>query len=182
LFSFLCTPNNNLPRITKMVRELAGSGKFASAADIALRGEAALRKAGFGYRAATIVRVAHIVAERGANWLEGLAELPYETAREKLAELPGVGLKIADCVCLFGLGKMEAAPLDVHLWRAICDLYLPEWSMSALTEAKYRLAGAKFRGIFGSYAGWAQQFLYFDRLLGGRRKIVASGSPELAYN
>jgi N-glycosylase/DNA lyase len=98
--------------------------------------ELQLRGLGFGYRAKYIYQSAKIVArEREDGWLDSLRnpENPalgvearpgsemspegrdgYRTAHEKLLELPGVGPKVADCVCLMGLGWREAVPVDTH--------------------------------------------------------------------
>ena len=38
----------------------------------------------------------------------------YRTAHEQLLDLQGVGPKVADCVCLMGLGWSEALPVDTH--------------------------------------------------------------------
>ena len=38
----------------------------------------------------------------------------YRTAHEELLALQGVGPKVADCVCLMGLGWGEAVPVDTH--------------------------------------------------------------------
>lgn len=38
----------------------------------------------------------------------------YREAQEKLLGLQGVGPKVADCVCLMGLGWGEAVPVDTH--------------------------------------------------------------------
>ena len=34
---------------------------------------------------------------------------------EILQQVPGVGVKVADCVCLFGLHKLDAFPIDTHI-------------------------------------------------------------------
>lgn len=90
-----------------------------------------LRELGFGYRAKYLYQTACIVAQqREKGWLEGLRntagadeatkELPeggregYRDAHEALLELQGVGPKVADCVCLMGLGWGEAVPVDTH--------------------------------------------------------------------
>ncbi|MER3466541.1 MAG: hypothetical protein C4340_05315, partial [Armatimonadota bacterium] len=62
LFSFLCTVNNNLKRIQKLVRSLGRFGEelepgvfeFPSPKRIAAIGEGRLREMGFGYRAQTL--------------------------------------------------------------------------------------------------------------------------------
>lgn len=97
--------------------------------------EAHLRELGFGYRAKYLWRTAVVVQERGLEWLDGLRnpESPvlggvvewagemgeggregYRRAHEALLELQGVGPKVADCVCLMGLGWGEAVPVDTH--------------------------------------------------------------------
>ncbi|MGI8923531.1 MAG: hypothetical protein ACR2HJ_05735 [Fimbriimonadales bacterium] len=179
LFSFLCTPNNNMTRIGRMVHELAAYGKdmgeglfdFPSVERIAGIPEAELRGKGFGYRAATITKVALELAQRPSGWLEGLRRTPYENAIRALSELPGVGPKLADCVCLFGLHHPQAVPLDVHLWRAATDLYFPAWSGKPLTGPRYRSAGNEFRRRFGNNAGWAQQYLFYERIGGSRTSV-----------
>lgn len=98
--------------------------------------EARLRELGFGYRAKYIFRTAVMVAnEREEGWLDSLrnperpafgkSPIPagkmqeqgrtgYRQAHEGLLELQGVGPKVADCVCLMGLGWGEAVPVDTH--------------------------------------------------------------------
>ena len=94
--------------------------------------EARLRELGFGYRAKYLHQTAVIVAEeREAGWLDELRNPEsvgkgdagdlveggregYRLAHEALLELQGVGPKVADCVCLMGLGWGEAVPVDTH--------------------------------------------------------------------
>jgi N-glycosylase/DNA lyase len=97
--------------------------------------EARLRELGFGYRAKYIYQTAVMVLEKEKGWLDslrnpespafGVAPSPggemhpegregYRDAHEKLLELQGVGPKVADCVCLMGLGWGEAVPVDTH--------------------------------------------------------------------
>lgn len=167
LFTFLCTPNNNVRRITTMVNSLASFGeplpngfsRFPSAKVIAKVPEAALRQMGFGYRAKTINLAAQLLSNRFP--LQSLARKPYLEARGRLCEVPGVGLKVADCICLFGLGFDEAAPLDVHVYRAACRLFAPELAERPLSPSTYRFLSEIFRARFGRLAGWAQQYVFF---------------------
>lgn len=94
--------------------------------------EARLRELGFGYRAKYLHQTAIIVTqEREPGWLDGLRNPEslgkgdaghlveggregYRRAHEALLELQGVGPKVADCVCLMGLGWGEAVPVDTH--------------------------------------------------------------------
>ncbi len=98
--------------------------------------ESHLRQLGFGYRAKYLHKTAVIVSkDHGAVWLDSLRNpqsplmgdkisdagemLPggregYRKAHEELLSLQGVGPKVADCVCLMGLGWGEAVPVDTH--------------------------------------------------------------------
>lgn len=98
--------------------------------------ESHLRQLGFGYRAKYLHRTAVMVSQdHDSGWLDSLRnpESPlmgrkisdsgemtvggregYRTAHEALLTLQGVGPKVADCVCLMGLGWGEAVPVDTH--------------------------------------------------------------------
>ena len=98
--------------------------------------ESHLRQLGFGYRAKYLHQTAIMVSkEHGSGWLDCLRnpESPilgtkpsgagemlsggregYRKAHEELLNLQGVGPKVADCVCLMGLGWGEAVPVDTH--------------------------------------------------------------------
>jgi len=80
-------------------------------------------------------------------------ELPFKEARNLLMELPGVGAKVADCVLLFGAGKLEAFPVDTWVTKVMSRVYgLAGWDATKIT-----LFGSAH---FGSAAGLAQQFLF----------------------
>ena len=81
----------------------------------------------------------------------------------------GVGLKVADCVLLFSLEKMEAFPVDVWVKRVILNHYaslLPEpfvrklSSHDSLTNGEYEKIRLFAQNYFGKYAGYAQEYLY----------------------
>ncbi len=98
--------------------------------------EAHLRQLGFGYRARYLAETAFMISqENEEGWLDSLRNpespvlgakvsnagemLPegrkgYREAHEALLALQGVGPKVADCVCLMGLGWGEAVPVDTH--------------------------------------------------------------------
>ena len=97
--------------------------------------EAHLRELGFGYRAKYLYQTAVMIGQHDEDWLDSLRNpespllgghvssagemLPagrpgYRRAHEELLALQGVGPKVADCVCLMGLGWGEAVPVDTH--------------------------------------------------------------------
>lgn len=177
-FCFLCTPNNNVERITRMVRTLESYGerfpdygevqRFPGAERIAEIPEEELRAKNFGYRGKSIPFAAKSLLQRGEGWLNDLKKGTYPQAHEELCRIRGIGPKLADCICLFGLHFTEAVPVDTHLWQAACREYFPEWSSGSITEKRYREIGDLFREKFGKLAGWAHQYLFLDNML--RRK------------
>ncbi|EAS33649.1 8-oxoguanine DNA-glycosylase (ogg) [Coccidioides immitis RS] len=145
--------------------------------------EARLRELGFGYRAKYIYKTAVMVAnEREKGWLNSLrnperpafGEKPnlackmeaqgktgYREAHENLLELQGVGPKVADCVCLMGLGWGEAVPVDTHVWQiAQRDYKFGKGKQKSLTKATYDAVGDHFRKLWGKEAGWAHSVLF----------------------
>jgi N-glycosylase/DNA lyase len=101
--------------------------------------------------------------------LEDLVALPYLEARKKLLEFSGVGLKVADCVLLFSLEKMEAFPVDVWVKRVVLNHYADQLPMemvqkmqshNSLTNGEYLKISDFARTYFGAYAGYAQEYLF----------------------
>lgn len=145
--------------------------------------EGHLRELGFGYRAKYIHRTAvMVVDERMPGWLDSLRNPEssilgakarpagefkaegrdgYRTAHEALLELQGVGPKVADCVCLMGLGWGEAVPVDTHVWQiAQRDYRFGKGKHSSLTKVTYDATAHHFRKLWGKEAGWAHSVLF----------------------
>ncbi|KAL5116294.1 8-oxoguanine glycosylase ogg1 [Pleosporales sp. CAS-2024a] len=158
--------------------------------------EAHLRELGFGYRAKYIAKTAQVVAQdKGLQWLEGLSnpECPpfgvaqrpagelleggregYQTARAELLALSGVGPKVADCVCLFGLGWSEAVPVDTHVWQiAQRDYKFATGKHASMTPGMYAAIGNLFRKLWGKEAGWAHSVLFTADLKAFSDRLVA---------
>lgn len=139
--------------------------------------ESHLRELGFGYRAKYIAQTARIVHEKPDTWLESLRnpenpgfgspEVPqdqhatYKEAHEQLLSLTGVGPKVADCVCLMGLGWGESVPVDTHVWQiAQRDYKFGKTKSKTFNKAMYDAVGDHFRDLWGEYAGWAHSVLF----------------------
>jgi N-glycosylase/DNA lyase len=119
---------------------------------LAVVAESDLRACLLGFRARYIHQTAQFLAAH-PGWLEETEQLPYADAKARLCELPGVGEKVADCVLLFGAGKLEAFPVDTWIIKAMARRYrLDGW-----TPAQIAHFG---RTHFGSHAGLAQQYLF----------------------
>lgn len=129
--------------------------------DLAALSERDLRACQLGFRARFIHGTARFLAQN-PGWLEETEHLPYAAAKARLLTLPGVGEKIADCVLLFGAGRLEAFPVDTWILKSLARRYgLDGWKPAQV---------ARFgRAHFGPLAGLAQQYLFaWERRLGER--------------
>lgn len=175
ILSFICSANNNVPRIRKMVGELSRlSGRsidldgtkvalFPLPEEVASVGEAWLRERGFGYRAKSVQDTSLKLA-KDSGWEERLRQMDLTDARKKLMALPGVGPKVADCILLFGLGHGEVVPMDVHMWRILSKLYRPDWLQKTCTPQTAADLGGELLSRFGQDSGWVHQFLFAEAL------------------
>ncbi|HVW20043.1 MAG TPA: DNA glycosylase [Opitutaceae bacterium] len=164
LLCFLCSATKQIAQIKQLVARLAerlgrplgpeapGRHSLPGWEQIALATEPALRACGLGFRARHIHQSAQFLS-RQPGWLEATAAAPYPEAKERLCELPGVGEKVADCVLLFGAGRLEAFPVDVWILRAMARRYgLEGWRPAQVAHFG--------RVHFGARAGLAQQYLF----------------------
>ena len=117
-----------------------------------------------GFRAANLIATAKIVAS-GAVDLEALRNASTAEARATLCELPGVGEKIANCVLLFAYERLDAVPVDVWIARILNEVYFAGRTKVPLRELKSFACE-----YFGSYAGYAQQYLFHHWRLTYRKK------------
>ena len=179
LLSYICSAANTVPRISAAVEALSHHyGERGATVDghdyYSFPTAEALADAdpddlanlcGLGFRGVNLNSVARQLVDRPVGWLDSLRQASYEEARADLLGIRGVGLKIADCVLLFSLDKDQAFPVDVHIHRVAVRHYMPELQGKTLTPAVYQRIVDYFQGTFGSYAGWAQEYLFYDDLL-----------------
>jgi N-glycosylase/DNA lyase len=127
-----------------------------------------LATCGLGYRAKHVLETSKKIYE-GYFDLESLRKMPYQQAKKELFSLSGVGLKVADCVLLFSLGKLDAFPVDVWIKRTLLRRYADHFprasikklsSRKSLSNSEYEKLSAFGRNYFGEYAGYAQEYLY----------------------
>lgn len=186
LVSFICSSNNNIPRITKMVSairreygqplvEINGETlySFPSANDLRIKAtdQDLRQKCGMGYRSKYLLETLNILHKHGGeSYLHHLRQLSSSAADEvqaKLCEFCGVGRKVADCVALFSLQQDSAIPVDTHVWniaRRDYDKNNQLANVKSLTPATYKLVGDLFRDRFPRMAGWAHSLLFVAEL------------------
>jgi N-glycosylase/DNA lyase len=166
LVCFVCSINNNIPRIRKMVQSLMSEGEVLPPEELLRKDLSRLR---LGYRQ----KFLEGCAERAlCGELDAARRMAYGDAFCALQEFPGVGPKVADCVLLFGFGFLEAFPVDVWVSRAMLELY----GVKRQKEAR-----AKARALWHPFEGYAQQYLFYAaRKKAGRcEKRCGCGTPSL---
>lgn len=171
LVSYVLATYANIPRITRMIDAIScrygdeiacGVHAFPSRPQLSEARENDLRRLGLGYRASYVKELCETVDE---GELDRMKSLSYDDLRSELLGLPGVGNKVADCVSLFGFGRLEAFPVDVWIKKALLRLYSREGTYRALREfAQER---------FGRYAGYAQEYLFYNERAGSKEGTCA---------
>ncbi len=166
---FLCSQFSNIKKIKKNMeciaekfgKEVVFKGKkfFIFPSPGALKDAAKLKKCAVGFRAKYIAGVNAKVSD---GFFARLRKMQYKKAKEKLMELPGIGEKVADCICLFSLGFTESFPVDVWMERVIKEQYVGAKKVKLKDLADFG------RQRWGKMAGYAQQYLYHWRRLHGK--------------
>ena len=171
--SFIVSSNSNIPNIKSRLKNLCKAfgnrkivdGKefflFPEPSDLANASISDIKKCGVGYRAKA-VKTASLSVLDGKIDFDFLKKTDYNTAKKELTKVFGIGNKVADCILLFSLEKLEAFPLDRWMLRILQKYYSKEFQISTktLTEKTYDQLHENIVEHFGSYAGYAQQFLF----------------------
>jgi N-glycosylase/DNA lyase len=162
---YLVSQFNNMKRIRGTVRMLVDrfgeerrDGRecarlFPAPEALAGASTAELMACGTGFRAKYIRSVASAFA--GGFDRESLYSADYASAKRELTRLHGIGDKVADCILLFGYGKMEAFPVDTWIKRIVEHAYFGGRKMSVREVHSFA------DGRWGPYAGYAQQYLFW---------------------
>ena len=171
LVAFICSANNNISRIHQLMERMSDEfgnriqlnghtrHTFPTPADLAEAGEGELRRLGLGFRAPYVDQASRAVLE-GKLDLPALVQMPYPEAKAALMEIKGIGSKIADCIAVFSLDKLEAFPIDVWIRRALAEWYFPD---QKTPPDRVLLEWAQEH--FGRYGGYAQQYLFHGQRL-----------------
>lgn len=134
-----------------------------------------------GYRAEHVVEASKMVASGEIDFGRIRRMANYEDMLDAILKIPGVGNKVADCMMLFSLDRLDAFPLDRWMMRALYRYYgdvlaaataatagkvtatpaaTPPPPQTSLTAIQYRTARKRIVEHFGQYAGYAQQLLF----------------------
>lgn len=166
LISFIISQNKQIPHIKQIVADISraygtflGEIKgesfysFPDCHTLKAAGEEELRRLKTGFRAPYICDAAGKISD-GMLTEELLRSLETREAMNHLMEIKGVGEKVASCVMLFGLGMREEFPVDVWIKRIMEELYFHK-------ETSREEIRTKAMELYGSYGGYAQQYLFY---------------------
>ncbi|MSV33710.1 MAG: DNA repair protein [Nitrosarchaeum sp.] len=171
--SFIVSSNSNIQKIKSSLEKISIKfGKkiqfdnkelyiFPEPKKIANATIQEIQNCGVGYRAKFIIDAAKMVESRQIDF-DQLKKSNYQNAKETILTVPGIGNKVADCILLFSLDKLEAFPLDRWMIRILKKYYLEKFELEtkSITEKQYNTLHEKIVKHFGPYAGYAQQFLF----------------------
>ncbi|MEM3127284.1 MAG: DNA glycosylase, partial [Candidatus Woesearchaeota archaeon] len=172
IVSFICSSNSNILRIKKNINSVCE--RFGEriemdrkvfytfpSSDKILSDKKKLMQCGLGYRCSYLYETAKVADK---VFIKRLEKANYETAKGCLLNLRGVGDKVAECILLFSLNHNNAFPVDTWIKKGMLELYGNE--IKRLNKSK-NISEKSIREFaqlyFGSYAGYAQQYLFHWR-------------------
>ena len=173
LISFIISSNSNIQKIKNSLEKITKKfGKkvkienkefflFPKPEKIANASINEIKACGVGYRAPFIKEAAKMVVLKQINF-QYLKKCNYYEAKKNICLVPGIGNKVADCIMLFSLNKLDAFPLDTWMIKILEKYYSKEFKIETktITQKQYELLHEKIVNHFGPYCGYAQQFLF----------------------
>lgn len=162
LVSFIISQNNNIKRIAGSIEKLCQryGTPIAPEKDIYAfptpyqidSAEFFDTSLGLGYRSEYLKNIFEYIKEN-PDYLSKLKTMDYEKSMESLLSLKGVGPKVANCICLFGLHHVSAFPIDTHVKQILSAHYPNGFDFNA------------YEGV----AGILQQYMFYHKLTAGRK-------------
>lgn len=165
LISFIMSANNRIPMIARSINLLSQiygqpieyAGRvyytFPSVKELSGAEICDIERCRAGFRCKYIKKAIDMV-KSGEIDLNYIREMDIVRARKELMRIPGVGMKVADCILLFSMQKYEAYPVDVWIKRVTEYFYLGQ-------DVKMKDIYDFAREKFGDMAGFAQEYLFY---------------------
>ena len=171
--SFIVSSNSNIPNIRMRLQKLCSKFGpkvrfqkrdfflFPEPKRLASATLQELKECKLGYRSKYVLDASRTIAS-GEIDLEELKKMKYEQAKKLLLKLPGIGDKVADCIMLFSLEKLDSFPLDTWMLKILQKYYSDSICIDKKSISKKRYEDIRQNVLehFGKYAGYSQQFLY----------------------
>ena len=177
IISFIISANNNIPRIKKIIERISKEYGtkiiyndkeyylFPTPEQLSKATVEDLRGLGLGFRDKRIYNTTKLILDKNID-LEKITSMPNtDLMREELLKLDGVGPKVADCILLFALKRVDVFPIDVWVRRVMNDLYIHNEDEEKVNKKELqKLAEDKFLGL----SGIAQQYLFYWKRESGK--------------
>lgn len=161
IVSFIISQNNNIKRIRGSIEAIcdkaalpllndAPAGKYRFPGPFDVTEDFFIdRELGLGYRDEYLTKM-YEYARMSDSFPDKLKLLDNKGAFNELKSFKGIGDKVANCICLFGLHHIDAFPIDTHI-KQILNAHYP--------------GGFDFERYKG-YAGIIQQYMFNYKLNG----------------
>lgn len=191
MITFLISQQKTIPKIREAVEALAkkygaertitlsdGSlstyHSFPTPDDLASVSLDDLQSLKLGYRAKYIHRLIQDVLS-GKVSLTSLMAMAPDEAMTALTGIYGIGPKVANCICLFGLHHIDSFPVDTWIQQILTKVYLPKDPSRYKALPKNRLYSTIIQDFFGNYDGYAgvmQQYIfYYERSIINKKSV-----------
>ena len=158
--SFIISQRNNIPKIQSTIEKLCilfgepiqdQSGKtfytFPTAKILMNADRNKLLQSGVGYRDVYIIEAARTIYNKNID-LDKLKHTDISGSQvvDILTTMYGIGPKVANCIALFGLHKLDTWPIDIWMQRVSDELY----------------NGNLNPNDYGEYCGIMQQYMFYN--------------------
>lgn len=154
IVSFLISQNNNIKRISNSIEAICKKAGLPSVenpeafrfpepddVDPDFFNDSSL---GLGYRVPYLMEI-YRYGKQNPNWLNGLKAMTFDEAYKELLSHLGIGPKVSNCICLFGLHHTQAFPIDTHIKQLLNKYYDGHFDTDR----------------FPDFAGIIQQYLFY---------------------
>lgn len=169
LISYIISANNNIPRISKSVKEISKRyGKkvifeneeyylFPTPQELKDVSIEAYRHCGVGFRDSYIYYTVKDILDKKIE-IQIINTMSTIELKNKLLSFKGVGPKVADCILLFSCNRGEVFPIDVWVERVMSVLYFKETNAKMKKKDIVEYASNNFK----EYSGIVQQHLFYN--------------------
>lgn len=177
IITFILSQQKTIPKIKEAVERLCcGYGTkiispkgefftFPSALQLCEASLEDLKALKLGYRAKYVFQACRDCAE-GILDLSFLSSLSYEEALAYLTSFYGIGMKVANCVCLFGLHHIGAFPVDTWIKQILLKYYYQEKYACIPKNQLFQTMVKESFGRYQGYGGVMQQYIfYYERTI-----------------
>ncbi len=159
MISFILSQNKNIPAIKSSVEALCqkygsriegisgrkdGIYAFPTPWQLAKATKEELRELKVGYRDEYILQAAQAVVN-GQIDSNKIKSYSYVEAFDALRRIHGIGEKVANCICLYGLHHIEVFPIDVWIKRILEEVYHNDFDLQ----------------LYQGHAGIIQQYMFY---------------------